>query len=113
MSLISEQVKRLRELALKNSGNPNAMFLKHCADTIEELSAKLAAQNMERSTAYYNSGWIPCREQTPEEHGRYLVSYGKDTRVFIEEWDGHWFSERHYFEQPKAWMPLPEPWKGE
>lgn len=57
--------------------------------------------------------WIPCSERKPPEIGRYLVSYGKNTRVFIEEWDGHWFSERHYFEQPKAWMELPEPWKGE
>ena len=124
MSLISEQVKGLRELALKNIENPNAMFLKRCADTIEELSTKLAAQNMERSTAYYNDGWIPCSERLPEHDEKYLCTY-----IFHKHYDMPFVQVLDYYATDKsphfqhtlgdsgmkvlAWMPLPEPWKGE
>lgn len=57
--------------------------------------------------------WIPCTERLPEERGPYLVSYGKNTFVFTEEWNGCCFSERHYIGQPKAWTPMPEPYEGE
>ena len=66
MSLIREEIKALRDVAQAYSHNGLGMILKQAADTIEELSAKLATANMERSTAYYNDGWIPCSEKTPE-----------------------------------------------
>lgn len=44
----------------------------HCAaDTIEALYAKLQAANMERSTAYYNGGWIPVSVRQPEQKKMY------------------------------------------
>lgn len=55
MSLISEQVKRLRERAEADWEHDfyyDAEILREAADTIEELSAKLAALNMERSERY-------------------------------------------------------------
>lgn len=57
--------------------------------------------------------WIPCSERLPEEKGEYLVSFGKNTKTVIETFDGVYFSERNYFLQPEAWMPLPEPYKEE
>lgn len=55
---ISEQVKELRiysELCLQYCNEKRAKeLLKEAADTIETLSAKLAAANMERSEVYYN-----------------------------------------------------------
>ena len=63
--------------------------------------------------AYTKRRWISCGERLPKDHGRYLVFYGKDTYIFIEEWDGNCFSERNYIGQPKAWMELPEEYKGE
>lgn len=58
MSMISEQVKELRrysELCLQYCNEKRAKeLLKEAADTIEALSAKLAAANMERSEVYYN-----------------------------------------------------------
>jgi hypothetical protein len=36
------------------------------ADTIKILSEKLHTSQMERSSQYYNGGWIPCDEKTPE-----------------------------------------------
>lgn len=62
MSMISEQVKQLKEEAewLENDQEKRlGSILRQAADTIEALSAKLAA----------NSGWIPCSERLPEKNG--------------------------------------------
>ena len=60
MSMISELVKELRKYAkgFKNSSYGREIvgiekLLVQAADTIEELSAKVARQNMERSSQYY------------------------------------------------------------
>ena len=69
MSLITEQVCELREFSKKIWGasiNEVKDLMVKAADTIEELSKKLAAVNMERSTAFRNGGWIPAEERTPE-----------------------------------------------
>lgn len=69
--------------------------------------------------------WIPCSERLPEERGFYLVSVGapyKTVRVYeYKPCEGYenenlWKSDDgsycfNWF--VKAWMPLPEPWKGE
>ena len=60
MSLIGDQVKQLREYSkeLESSCSPSESYMvKQAADTIEELSAKLHASQMERSIQYYNDGW--------------------------------------------------------
>lgn len=73
MSMLSEQVKELRTISSNLSIGHNMSislaieYFREAADTIETLSAKLSAANMERSTAYYNDGWIPCSERLPEE----------------------------------------------
>lgn len=69
MSMISEQIKKLR--AYSDSfkklyfceGFCNMLY--EAADTIETLSAKLAAANMDRSDRYYCGGWIYCTEWMP------------------------------------------------
>ena len=66
MSMISEQVKELRELAdgYKMADRPLAAnTIYQAADTI---SAKLQAANMERS-AEDCGGWIPCEEKLPDK----------------------------------------------
>ncbi len=77
--------------------------------------------------------WIPCSERLPERNGRYLVTRGLNAcgslwnRVYIINysdlmgikseriwWNGN--VGKSYFERiddVMAWMPLPEPWKGE
>lgn len=58
--------------------------------------------------------WIPVSERLPEKNGRYLVtntkwgSYEVDWNIFYKEPNG-WLWE----EGVTAWMPLPEPYKGE
>lgn len=53
MSLISEKVRMLRDVANAYKGNGLELILNDAADTIEELSAKLHSLNMERSEEYY------------------------------------------------------------
>lgn len=78
--------------------------------------------------------WIPCSERLPEESGEYLIWYdcGEDMEgCCFENFDagvgafGRWCdeydaytlgfldSEFIYFDEAVAWMPLPEPYKGE
>jgi hypothetical protein len=83
---------------------------------------------MERSTAYYNGGWIPASERLPE------LPQGKDeVLVTLEDEDGDKDVYKGFYEdglwwtqmycgcnniniinpQAKviAWMPLPEPYR--
>lgn len=58
MSMISEQVKDLREAANIRFVGYGSELLNKAADTIEALSANVAAENMERSERYYGGGWF-------------------------------------------------------
>lgn len=67
--------------------------------------------------------WIPCSERPPEIDKEVLVTDGEiywvcslfespDIEDGLYQWEdnyGHW----HEFETWVAWMPLPEPYKGE
>ena len=132
MSLTSKQIEELRAYAKDRKGEL-AKLINDAADTIEMLSAKLHASQMERSSQYYHGGWIPCQERLPEEHiGFYLVTVQKrrittlnvigceDTvyDIDIARWD---YDRRapqrgyHWCKADKviAWMPLPEPYREE
>ena len=107
MSLITEQVKKLRELSKQDKlglipWNGYSEVLNQAADTIEQLAAK--------------QRWIPVSERLPESNVEVLVT---------TEWDcitiGEMFSSNDWFihegatnadtDDIKAWMPLPEPYK--
>lgn len=81
MSMISEQVKKLRTIANHlaiGHGMSISMAIdlfKEAADTIEKLSAKLTKVNMERSDKYYSDGWILCEDRLPEEHESIFVKF--------------------------------------
>lgn len=64
MSLISQQVTMLRDCATAYKSTGLGKILEQAADTIEELSAKLHSENMERSEKYYrdNKVYIQCLE---------------------------------------------------
>lgn len=74
MSMISEQIDELRAVAEGFEHKGIQRMARQAADTIEELSAKLANANMERSTAYYNDGWISVSSgKLPENEERVWV----------------------------------------
>lgn len=60
--------------------------------------------------------WIPCSERMPTKAGHYLCSFKKPKRIdniYVElaYWTGgRWYG--YLAPEIKAWMPLPEPWKG-
>lgn len=108
MSMISEQVKKLKGFAegYAKCGNWHvADTFREAADTIEALSAKLVAANMENG-----SGWIACEDRLPEEKGWYLV-YAKNQRPFVAYFKGKTFPLNNHYHEIVAWMPLPEPYR--
>ena len=53
--------------------------------------------------------WIPCSERLPDTNGDYLVT-GRQGAVNKRRFeDGRWYGNWAVL----AWMPLPEPYKGE
>lgn len=149
MSMITEQIKMLRDEAdyikdaVENgcnypSNSGQVKLLREAADTIETLSAKQQAANMERSSAYYHGGWIPVSERLPEMHKedgllkKFTKERSDEVLVTIKDnnngsvvvhsgcelWDGEWHGDIfRWLEASKcdyaviAWMPLPEAYK--
>ena len=85
MSMLSEQVKELREMSIRQRNNAKVSekvffeienALSQAADTIEALSAKLAA-NIERSDRYYGEEKKLIEEMTEEIEN----CYGRETEL--------------------------------
>lgn len=118
--MISELVNKLKEESeWHDFTEPRlARLLKEAANTIEEHSAKLQRLNMERSTQFYNNGWILCSERLPEKAGFYVVTKRQKSgeiqvalgsyRPLFNEWSGN-----GNFKEVLAWIPLPEPYNPE
>lgn len=123
--MISKLITKLRLIALTEQGLNNcehAKILNAAANTIEELSAKLASANMERSTAYYNDGWIPVSERLPDSGRKVLLqTEGNQMTVAFLDKKLKWYADSgdHFCTdlcaKPIAWQPLPDPYepKGE
>lgn len=138
MSFTTNQVEELRSYAKGRKGEL-AKLISDAADTIELLSMKLHAANMERSSAHYHGGWIPVDERMPEmyEEGEYedgdtcLTSFESDS-VLATTKNGYvvfgqfarWSDSSPYFatgvweiekdtDEVIAWMPIPEEYKGD
>ena len=62
--------------------------------------------------------WIPCSERLPEEKGRYLITT-KRFGDFVVDWNIFMIGTKIiqegwlYSGDVIAWMPMPEPYKGE
>ena len=143
MSMITELIERLRESADDTELNMECSracdgecnkLLREAADVIEELSTKLQAANMERSSQYYNGGWIPVSERLPEESIKQIMLGEEHTSDFVlvtikgqtypfpkakvkvarySYTYKAWQIANNNFGKVVAWMPLPEPYKAE
>ena len=127
MSLISKQIDDLRAYAKDRKGEL-AKLVSDAADTIETLSAKLSAANMERSSQYYHGGWIPIDERTPEVdedgYSEYvLLSFANASIPCIGQYrtyegEGYFYDgddEKPLFVyglRVNAWRPMPESYRG-
>ena len=62
------------------------------------------------------SKWIPCSERLPEATGFYLVTKSQGSGqilMAIGHYSSYGWSGIGHFHEALAWMPLPEPYKGE
>lgn len=93
-------------------------------DLLSEAMEKLAKLEDAEDTNVL-SKWIPCNERMPEESDYYMACiYDED----VEEYDFRktWFAHKDDYDMDEsewreiqlcerviAWMPLPEPYRGE
>ena len=133
MSMISEQIKEIKACAYAHEASGDAIYgtaatLYQAAETIEALSAKLAAANMEQPEGHYGGGWNVASERMPKEERRIDPEtgyYGRSDDVLCsayneygmlnEIWidytiDGEWQKHEYDKEEKIAWQPLPEPY---
>lgn len=125
MSMTTELIKEIRScveyidaVSAEEINTPEVTkTLQKAADAIEELSAKLHASQMERSSQYYHGGWIPCEERLPEDRDNVVVT------CFVHE---KWCAATGYHNgfnwvvsaynrvwddlDVLAWRPLPKPY---
>lgn len=83
-------------------------------DKIYQIGVEEGLQSAQR--------WIPCSERLPK-YGKIVlitndkgnVSYGRFRGVefWKDDGDNFWTWKKNTIEHVLAWMPLPEPWKGE
>ena len=83
--------------------------LKKCYPMLEVVDEVPPAQPEQR--------WIPCSERLPEDDVEVFVYLFERPAPYIA-WvkDCRWYTEDFEVEKenyPTAWMPLPEPWKGD
>lgn len=116
--MIEEQIKKLREEAERQSKSRSmtrrvfSRMFAQAADTIEALSAKLQAANVERSAEC--GGWIYCGDgrNFPKKSGEYIVMIENatlPTALHFLNTDNSWFDlDRDY--KVVAWMKFPEPY---
>lgn len=87
--------------AVKDALNPSIVSF---------VKAKIALEQL--SSAQPDQRWIPCSERLPDKEGVYLVTDHKGDVVRYVFNDTE--SSREYWKRcAVAWMPLPQPWKGE
>lgn len=73
------------------------------------------AENVLKSvpSAQPEQQWIPCSERLPEKKQTVLVTVADEVQSYTtdDDWTGTGFWA--YGKNVSAWMPYPEPWKGE
>lgn len=106
-------------------------LLREAASMIEELSAKVAQQNMEESSQYYNGGWIDVSDVLPNDKDEYLKYFPAIIKGIIDggthdgeeilcigfgkyiDWEKKWEIEtpiriKSYPQKVLAWCRTPE-----
>ena len=128
MSMTSNLVDELRKYAEEyrtppwgNYNDGKKEILRKAADTIEELSLKLHNSQMERSSMYYNGGWVStndCFPPQPKENKLlnykplelYLICLKDCDYPFIAFWNGKYFIDGvSKVQNIEYYMPLPLP----
>ena len=93
------------------------MFRNGCLESIEALMAEGEVYDIEYDpkSAELKPEWIPCSERLPKVGVNVLVC-DIDNDIYLTHMSPYksFYDEFcDYIKNVKAWMPLPEPWKGE
>ena len=103
------------------------IFIQNMNDIDRQIILNLPSVQPEINTALYIDGfddgyaqgkkdaqlerWIPCSERLPEKPDMYTVTDSKGDVVRFVFYDNE-SSRKYWMRCAKAWMPLPEPYKG-
>lgn len=129
MMTLEEAINHAREVAEKNRKcqEENTIILSNrwissmcCAEEHEQLAEWLEELKRLRE----KSKWIPCSERLPEEEEYILLSFANYTGLDIGRYEKDGENDNFYPGDEEetyasyglivnAWMPLPEPYKGE
>ena len=108
---IKEQVSIEENIAKsKTEGHPiTHQYAANCMKEIEK--------HIKQAEAEYNNGWTPIGQYPTEpcilcfENGEMVVGYYEENGDLAVQTSSEYFT--YIEEEPIAWMPLPEPYKGE
>lgn len=109
-----EVAKELEEEAVKGCCDDTEIMNK-CTECAKE-HRQLAEWLRELKELREQIRWIPCSEMLPEDGTEvfvYLFDRPSPYIAWVE--DTHWYTEDFEIErenEPIAWMPLPEPYRG-
>lgn len=85
---------------------------------LETIAERLANREQAEEQGQYGK-WIPVSERLPEENGKYLVFLTNPVRNKSDNVFTGWynvydkkFETENSLDYVKAWMPLPEPYRG-
>ena len=89
------------------------MLRNACLEAVEELMNEGDMVDMEVKP----NEWIPCSERLPDDSDSYLIttSWGDVEQIWFAHKKDYNITESEWREtddNPVAWMPLPEPYKG-
>lgn len=74
---------------------------------------KVIYRKIEEQPTIEPQRWIPVTEVMPDEHNRVLI-LTDDGTIFIGDHNEYWEDDYEFeIDDVIAWMPLPEPYKGE
>ena len=111
-----QTIELFRRLAYNVHGLVDVLDAENCDKILKML---------EQTSADSSQDWIPCSERLPKKEsneqrrGTYLTTNGYGVVCMMNyEFEGDfgfvgWGTNKPYDIQIVAWMPLPEPWKGE
>ena len=115
---MSKYLDRKKVIELYEKYQPS--LATHVYEFGEKLKAlpmmTLPTAELDTTEDFERPQWIPCSERLPEESGEYYVSGGNKVWIcdflIFSNFKGGWCNNVSSPEV-EAWMPLPEPYKGE
>lgn len=86
-----------------------------CTECAKEIAKQLVSWLEELKELREKSKWIPCSERLPEDNTDVIVCFYSGTVTEMRYWGNGIFQGiyEHTAKTIVAWMPLPEPYKGE